>query len=828
MPIKTLATLALTTLLFLTAGLARPASAQEQSGHDGPTHSLGPALGELLDASGRLVLPENFSGAIDPTGYRMVSGKGGEPLFVEASAAEPSASDTGRLWSDGVFSFPGCNRSVFALQVVAGELFIGGDFSLCGTASAASVARFDPTTGIFSPLGSGTDRPVLALAAIGTDLYVGGRFNRAGEVAATRIAVYDTTQDGDAGWSALGSGVNGDVDALAVVGEALYVGGNFNQAGAAPAGHIARYDPDAGGDAGWSALGSGTDNQVYALASIGTALYVGGAFTQAGGGAAARIAVFDTTQGSDAGWSALGSGVSERVFALAVIGSELYVGGRFTEAGGAPASRIARYDTSQAGDLGWSALGSGTNSDPVTLAAIGSDLYVGGGFRLVGDELDANRVAVYDTTRVGDAGWAALGSGTAANRGPVRALAALGDVLYVGGGSWDSAGGEPAQNIAAYDTTETGNAGWSGLASGINGQVNALAIRGNELFVGGSFTIAGDVLANNVAARDMTQPDGTGWRALGGGTDRAVDALAVIGSDLYVGGGFLRVGDLVSGPFTLAIAAYDTTLTGNDGWFALGDGISGSVDALAAIGTDLYVGGQFAQAGGAPAGNIARYDTTQTGNTGWSGLGSGVNSTVFALAPIGNRLYVGGQFTQAGGAPANRIAVYSTTQNGDAGWSGLGSGTNNSVFALQAIGDHLYVGGNFVNAGGSPVDNVAAFDTTQDGDTGWSALGTTVDGGFIGVSALAAIGTDLYAAESSVLPRDKRVAVYDTTRGGNGVWTVIGTTNGTGVRTLETMDDRLFVGGVFSIAGGNPNVALARYLRARMFRDGFEPQPASP
>ena len=827
MPTRILSTLALTALLFMTAGQLLPAHAQEQSVHDGPTHSPGPALGDLLDASGRLVLPENFSGAIDPAGYRMVSGKDGEPLFVQASDVKSASSVPSRLWSDGAFAFPGCNRSVFALHAVAGELFIGGDFSLCGNANAVGVARFDPATGTFSALGSGTDRPVLALAAIGTDLYVGGRFNRAGASPATRIAVYDTTQSGDAGWSDLGSGVNSDVDALAVVDDALFVGGNFSEAGGAPAANIARYDPATGGDAGWSALGSGTDNRVYALAAIGSALYVGGTFGQAGGVAAARIAVYDTDQGGDAGWSALGSGVSERVFALAAIGTELYVGGRFTQAGGAPANRIARYDTSQAGDAGWSALGSGTNTDPVALAAIGTDLYVAGSFRIAG-ELDANRVAVYDTTQVGDAGWAALGSGTAANRGPVNALAALGDVLYVGGGSWDSAGGRPAQNIAAYDTTETGDAGWRGLASGINGEVNALAIRGNELFVGGSFTIAGDVLANNVAAWDMTQPDGTGWRALGGGTDRAVDALAFIGSDLYVGGRFLRVGDLVSGPFFFAIAAYDTTQTGNDGWFALGNGINGRVDALAAIGTDLYVGGQFGQAGGAPAGNVARYDTTQIGNAGWSILGSGVNSTVFALAPIGNRLYVGGQFTQAGGAPANRIAVYTTTEEGDAGWSALGSGTNNSVFTLQAIGDKLYVGGNFVNAGGSPADNVAAFDTTQDGDAGWSALGTTVDGGFIGVSALAAIGTDLYAAESSVLARDKRVAVYDTTRGGNGDWVVVGTTDGTGARTLAPMNDRLLVGGSFSRAGGNGNVALARYLRAGMFRDGFEAKPASP
>ena len=83
----------------------------------------------------------------------------------------------------------------------------------------------------------------------------------------------------DADWVSLGSGidVNGGVGGLAVSGTALYVGGGFTTAGGVPASNIAKWD-----GATWSALGSGTDRQVQAVAVVGTNLYAGGFFTTAG------------------------------------------------------------------------------------------------------------------------------------------------------------------------------------------------------------------------------------------------------------------------------------------------------------------------------------------------------------------------------------------------------------------------------------------------------------------------------------------------------------------------------------------------------------------
>ena len=80
----------------------------------------------------------------------------------------------------------------------------------------------------------------------------------------------------------------------------------------------------------------------------------------------------------------------------------------------------------------------------------------------------------------------------------------------------------------------------------------------------------------------------------------------------------------------LSVTATAEQLTFSDtDWFSLGPGVNGAVNALAVSGTNLYVGGQFTSAGGISASNVAKWD----GNT-WSALGSGVNGSVGALFAV--------------------------------------------------------------------------------------------------------------------------------------------------------------------------------------------------
>ena len=155
-------------------------------------------------------------------------------------------------------------------------------------------------------------------------------------------AVYPVRIDptfSDANWISLAGlpGANFTVNAAVVDGAGnLYIGGNFTAVGTAAANYIAKWDGST-----WSALGSGMNNQVFAMAMSGTTLYAGGAFGVAGGAPAYYIAKWNGSS-----WSPVGSRVNTYVYSLAVSGSDLYAGGFFSMAGGVSAYGIAKWDGS--------------------------------------------------------------------------------------------------------------------------------------------------------------------------------------------------------------------------------------------------------------------------------------------------------------------------------------------------------------------------------------------------------------------------------------------------------------------------------------------------
>jgi uncharacterized circularly permuted ATP-grasp superfamily protein len=139
------------------------------------------------------------------------------------------------------------------------------------------------------------------------------------------------------------------------------------------------------------------------------------------------------------------------------------------------------------------------------------------------------------------------------------------------------------------------------------------------------------------------------------------------------------------------------------------------VFGLAVSGSDVFVGGRFTNAGGMAAANIAKWN-----GSAWSALGQGLNESVTALAVSGSEVYAGGSFTMAGGVPANCVAKW----NGSA-WSALGSGmaggnyTGTRVSALVATGTNLYAAGEFTTAGGIPANHIAQWDGSS-----WRSLGS--------------------------------------------------------------------------------------------------------
>lgn len=681
-----------------------------------------------------------------------------------------------------------------------------------------------------SPGVQGTVKDTVVDAA--GSLYIAGSFSIVGDVFATNLAKWDGTN-----WSALGTGIRANSYAsgwfsLATSGTDLYAAGNFTNAGGIAANYIARWN-----GTNWSALGAGLNGPASALAVLGSDLYVGGDFATAGGIGVSRVARWNGSA-----WSALGSGMNNSVKALAVSGSEVYAGGDFTNAGGMVANRIAKWNGSS-----WSALGSGLNGTVTTLAARGSDLYVAGNFTTAGG------IAATNIAKWNGSSWSAFPSpaysvNAVILRYSVNDLTISGDDLYAAGDILiDLGGGGSISTFGTYVAKWNGSS-WSALEPGIGWaydpygepHVRALAVSGTNVYAGGAFRQAGDAAAHGIA-----RWNGTRWSALAP-TYRSLSAMTASGRDVY-GAGIFAAADSKQ---SIAVAKWN----GRD-WSALGsefqtDGYGPAIAALAVSGGGLYAGGIFTNAGGTPANRIARWNGTN-----WSALGSGLamnNSStpiVYALAVSGHDLYVGGEFTSAGGIAAANIAKWDGTN-----WSALGSGIGpwfyQRVTSLAVVGRNLYAGGYFTSAGGIPVNYVARWDGHS-----WSALGSGVSGF---VDGLTVMGQDLYAVGRfnsvdkwdgtswSKLPwmdadywtrggeHDRSPSLYalavsgsnlyaggyftsagemDTkfiARWNGGQWTALGSGMEYGVRSLAATDTELFAGGDFWKAGGKLSFQLAR------------------
>ena len=426
-----------------------------------------------------------------------------------------------------------------------------------------------------------------------------------------------------------GGSLNNEVDAIAISGTNVYVGGLFTDVnnngtilGAAD--HIARWD-----GSNWSALGYGADpnsgalnNNVWAIEVSGSNIYVGGDFTNINNkgailGAADYIARWD---GSN--WSALGHGagaatsaLNNTVFAIAVSGSNIYAGGDFINVNNkgtvlGAADYIARWDGSN-----WSALGYGAgtgaaalNQDVVMIAASGGSIYVGGLFTNVNNKGTVLGAADY-IARWDGSNWSALGYGANTNMGAlnhsVGAIAVSGGNVYAGGNFTDVNNKGTilgaADYIARWDGSNWSALGNNGAGDGsINQPVLSIAVSGTNVYAGGWFTDVNNKGTVLGAADYIARWNSSNWSALGsnGAGDGSisgtpyVDAITLSGSNVYTGGGFSNVtSDSFAHPEAENLAVYENNTfsfasTGaNDGWVlesAENTSVGGSLNSGAA------------------------------------------------------------------------------------------------------------------------------------------------------------------------------------------------------------------------------------------------------
>ncbi|MGB2868654.1 MAG: T9SS type A sorting domain-containing protein [Bacteroidota bacterium] len=747
-------------------------------------------LNRVLRVDGSIDVSKGFTGTLDPRGYKMTLTPTGAPRFVTATVADDQWS--GMFGSPGV-SNGGGNAPLNAIAVSGNDIYLGGYFDIAGNISTRHIVKYNIISNTWSTLGTGVNDQVYAITINGTDIYVGGSFTEAGGVTANRIAKWNGSV-----WSAMNTGMNGDVRSIVVTGSGvLYAGGLFTTAGDSSAKGVARWDGTF-----WHPMGAGIEfGSVLTMAyrSSTSELIVGGTFLTGGGVSGAdRIAKWNGTT-----WFTMGNAFSSYnidypfgVYTIA-IGSTGYVviGGNFGKAGGVTVNNLAYYDD---GSNAWKPFTDtstqvGTNY-PVysTYIAAGGDVYIGGDFDRAGG-ITARQVARY-SGGVWNAYIPSNGLGLLGYPGRPIALSLVGSTLYIGGPITRFAG-RPIYSVARWSGTNWVPIHYNGLGLEPYSGVYAMASTPGNVYVGGLFVTAGED-----SAYELAKWNGSTWSSYGpmlGGYPESVEAVAVSGANIYVGTSYTKIGSITAN----YIAKWNGSV-----WSAMGSGMNGYVRALAVDADTVYAAGDFTTAGGNTVNNIAKWNGSS-----WSALGTGVSGAVQAILLKGKNLYVGGSFTSASGVNALNIAKWDGST-----WSALGAGlgpNGNSVASLAFAGPHLYAGGSFSQSASTTLKGIARWDGTK-----WNSVGSGVKNANLStvyVNGLATIGTDVYAAGS--FDTAGTVFAGNVARWDGSTWNALGSgisSHGGGqvnVSKVAIDANKVYFGGYFGLAGGKPSLGFAQW-----------------
>jgi DNA-binding beta-propeller fold protein YncE len=180
---------------------------------------------------------------------------------------------------------PGADAMVRTLLVTPsdGRLYAGGDFEIIGGIDRDHVAALDAATGTivssFAPWGP--RHRTFQLAADASRVYAA-----MGGPGGGRLRAYSIPADGDLVWEAM---ADGDVQAVAVAGGLVYIGGHFDTLLGAPRGSSGAADATTGALDDWNPRANGS---LWSLSADTTRVYAGGDFTKVGVSARQGVAAF--------------------------------------------------------------------------------------------------------------------------------------------------------------------------------------------------------------------------------------------------------------------------------------------------------------------------------------------------------------------------------------------------------------------------------------------------------------------------------------------------------------------------------------------------------
>ena len=325
--------------------------------------------------------------------------------------------------------------------------------------------------------------------------------------------------------------VNGRVYATKIVGDIVYVGGTFTTA-TSPTGTavtrrgLAAFRMSDGSLVDGFQANVSTGGSVRALASDGSSLWVGGAFTTISGVARQRVAKVSLSTGAvDTAFQANAGGM---VRALELSGSDLYIGGQFGAVRGTPRSNLAKV-VAATGAVNATFTGGADNwVSGLRVSPDGNRLWVTGNFTTLGGGSRQGLGGVSTTT--GAVSGPNFGSSVRPQFG--LDVNTDGSRIFVVGQS----------NVLGAYNTSTGGRPWLRRAEG---DTQAVKFYNNEVYFGFHEGYEGDFRVRLLAADPTTGALDPNFRPrfVGFWGVFAIDATA---AGLAVGGEFTSAGSVTA------------------------------------------------------------------------------------------------------------------------------------------------------------------------------------------------------------------------------------------------------------------------------------------
>lgn len=288
--------------------------------------------------------------------------------------------------------------------------------------------------------------------------------------------------------------------------------------------------------------------------------------------------------------------------------------------------------------------------------------------------------------------------------GQVYALAAKGDTLFIGG-DFIEVDETPRSNIAAIDLNTGNLLDWNPVT---NDKVDCMVIGGNVLYICGEFQTVNSTARNTLAALDATTGDLLDWNpdivfpGIPGMQTGRVSGIGVFETFVFIGGYFISV----NGQDRSNMAALHT-----DGVLeSFNPVFDAPLDNIVIDDHIMYISGPFSNIDGQEHLSFATFGMNALNLTSWDPMVNNSGNTNTVVYPTGEDVFIAGFFNNVGGESREMAAKLDFNTAAVQPWHVNFINALPIVNAFAMWEDKLYMGGSYILGNPSGVGGLTAVD----------------------------------------------------------------------------------------------------------------------